>query len=131
MRTSLLLTIFLVLVVGCGGTAQPTTGITEEAKTLDTLQGKWQVLQIVGPDGKGYEGKNVIIEIKDNIAFQNGNQLRLEFIPDSNTLRMIAKTDQGEKEVGIVSVTVTTAKPIQALLTDKNSKQETLLEKVE
>lgn len=128
MRTFAAVCVFAL--AGCGGgTPKP---VTEEVKSLDKIQGKWHVLQIVGPDGKGFEAQEVVIEIKDNIAFQGNSQLRLEFVPDTNVLKLFAKTDAGDKLVGEVTVTLTIEKPIQMLWADKNnSVQETLLEKVE
>lgn len=126
MKTAL--TFGLFVLVGCGGTKKP---VTEEVKSHDAIQGKWHVLQIVGPDGKGYEGRDVTITIKDNIAFQGENQLRLEFSSDSNVMKMFAKTDAGEHLVAEVAVTVTIEKPTQMLWADTKSSQETLMEKAE
>jgi len=125
MKTPLFFLIFFL--PGCA----PKKPATEDVMNTESIQGKWTVIQLVGPDGKGYEGKDVFITIKDNVAFQGQNQLKLEFVANSNTMKLFTKNNEIEQQVAEVIVTITTEKPTQMLWADKNSQQETLLEKVE
>ncbi len=132
-----LLPIILFALVGCSSNKPVTKGITD----LKEIEGRWYILQIVGPDGKGYECNDVYIDIKDGVATQfvagkdqqgQTQQLRLEFNADKSAVKLYTKTDANEKLAGEVIITVTTADPVQMLWADRNnSSQETLMEKVD
>lgn len=124
------LPLVLLLIVGCSANTEPEA--RKQATSLDNLQGKWKVIEATDPNGTGFEASGIVVTITgDKAVSSQGGTLRLEFNADGSYLKILAVTDQGEKQVGECAVYVTTTEqPVKMLWSERNSRQTTLYERL-
>ena len=120
--------IFVVAFGGCDidrPTVKPVASVNE-------IQGKWKIVELTDPNGNGFEPdtpKEMVIE--GTSATSDGESLRLEFAADNSYVRLFAKVNGIEKNVGEIIVELTTeAVPNQMIWMDRaKPKQVSLFQK--
>lgn len=129
MRTMSCLGILVLALSSCGCAKEKPT--VKPIASLDDIQGTWVVLEATDPKGNGFEADKVEIVIEGSKATSDGNLLRLEFNADGSYMKMYTTVNGSEKQVGEVSVEITTeATPVQMVWMDRvNTKQVTLFQR--
>lgn len=99
--------------------------------SLDEIQGAWVVVEATDPNGNGFEADKIEVVIEGSKATSQDQTLRLEFNADGSYMKMYATVNGSERQVGEVSVEITTeASPTQMVWMDRiNTKQVTLLQR--
>ena len=121
--------IFIVAFTGCDDIGRPTV---KPIMSINEIQGKWKIVELTDPNGNGFEPdtpKEMVIE--GTTATSDGESLRLELAADNSYMRLFAKVNGIEKNVGEIIVEVTTETfPVQMIWMDRvKPKQITLFQK--
>lgn len=125
-------TAIILLLAGCGRSEPAKKAVL----SVDSIQGKWKVIEATDPNGNGFEADSVVMEITKDKAVSQGGTLRLAFNADGSYCLLYAQLSKEgtnppeEKKVGEVAVFLTTElSPPQMLWIERNSKQTTLFQK--